>query len=273
MLYTKELISLRSGRLAATSLLSGEGNAFGAVVAESFLIISAAEIFDKTFFIVMILTATQNKWAVFLSACAALWAHVGICASAGILVAQYMSKTVTIGLIVSVYLTYAILFFIAYWQAPNRDKPAEQDGMEEAHADLLEAQGSVSAQGGSAEAQGGSEAQGPEAPGGSEAQGSQSQESQGSIWTGFWVSFWLCFSAVFLGEFGDRTQFAMVGQTSNYPLWPVCLGCSAAFLVQVCFSMLAGELLLRLGITHGTLLLFGAISFFAFAIFALVYQD
>ena len=43
--------------------------------------------------------------------------------------------------------------------------------------------------------------------------------------------------------------------------------------LTVCFSMLAGELLLRLGITHGTLLLFGAISFFAFAIFALVYQD
>lgn len=235
----------KAASLITVSEIPAAAGGFWTVAGDSFMIISAAEIFDKTFFIIMLLTTTHDKWAVFHAATVALLAHVAICCSTGVLFAKYVSRDIMLRIIVAVYFFYAGLFFFMFWVS-DRGKPAEEEAMLEAQEDLNQEDEAA-----------------PE-----DAAEDASKDGWGSWCTGFTVTF----SAVFLGEFGDRTQFAMFGQTSIYPVWPVCLGCSAAFLVQVVFSMLAGEALLRMGISRGTLLLFSAISFLGFAIFALVYQ-
>lgn len=265
-----------TGPLVAASLLSGVDDdlkdpSFQRVAGESFMIISAAEIFDKTFFIVMIMTATHAKSAVFMASSVALLAHVGICATAGAIVGQYLSKRVTLGIIVILYTVYGAVFLLAWWQS-DKTKPAEEDGMEEAQGALRAERTEDGMEGESLQPQ---PLRPPTSGWSQDRVGERLQEPKEEevTWTGWWLSFMITFSAVFLGEFGDRTQIAMIGQTANYPVWPVCLGCGLAFIIQVGLSMIAGEALVRLGISHATMLLFGAISFFGFAIWALVFQD
>merc|ERR1719387_207485 len=65
------------------------------------------------------------------------------------------------------------------------------------------------------------------------AQGKAKAEVQQLAWTRIFSQ---CFVAMFLAEWGDRTQIAMIGQHASQPLIPVCLGSLAAFFLLTCLS-------------------------------------
>ena len=111
---------------------SDMGKALGAV--------AAAEVFDKTWFIMILVSLRLNKWAAFAGGYVALSVHVGLAAAIGYGVSQipglqlYVLDFVTAGLLLLFSMMYACE---AHKTEPGTDLMAE--GREEAAADLKEA--------------------------------------------------------------------------------------------------------------------------------------
>jgi len=75
-------------------------------------------------------------------------------------------------------------------------------------------------------------------------------------------------TAMFIAEWGDRTQIAMVGQHASQPLIPVCLGSLIAFFLLTFTAVLAGWFLAGRSLSEKSVYLFSAISFLVFALLA-----
>ena len=60
-----------------------------------------------------------------------------------------------------------------------------------------------------------------------------------------WTAFLTIFAAVFLAEFGDKTQLAtaLFAGEGDRPKWPVFLASSAALVTSTALATLAGSLL------------------------------
>eukprot|EP00933_Yihiella_yeosuensis_P034980 TRINITY_DN2846_c2_g4_i1.p1 TRINITY_DN2846_c2_g4~~TRINITY_DN2846_c2_g4_i1.p1 ORF type:complete len:347 (-),score=65.84 TRINITY_DN2846_c2_g4_i1:258-1298(-) len=77
------------------------------------------------------------------------------------------------------------------------------------------------------------------------------------------------FLAVFIAEFGDRTQVAMVTLHSSYPWVPVCFGSLAAFLVLTVSAVMASTLLEGAKLSEKLVSGLSAASFFLFMLLSL----
>lgn len=92
--------------------------------------------------------------------------------------------------------------------------------------------------------------------------------------TSSWVSAasQVCF-AIFIAEWGDRTQVAMISLHSSLPVLPVCLGSLAAFVVLSASAALVAHLLqgrhlnerLINGVSAGSFFVFAALAYLDFA--------
>merc|ERR1719231_664912 len=76
------------------------------------------------------------------------------------------------------------------------------------------------------------------------------------------------FLAMFIAEWGDRTQIAMVGQHASLPLIPVCLGSLLAFLILTCSAVFTGMLIADMKLREKTVHLLSSISFGIFTLLA-----
>merc|ERR1719235_2549676 len=80
--------------------------------------------------------------------------------------------------------------------------------------------------------------------------------------------FGACFVAMFIAEWGDRTQIAMIGAASSTPVVAVVLGSLAAFFVLTLSAVIVGGFLGNQKISEKMVHLVSAISFVVFACMA-----
>merc|ERR1712217_124703 len=86
---------------------------------------------------------------------------------------------------------------------------------------------------------------------------------------GEWLVFTKSFMAVFIAEWGDRTQIAMVGQHASQPLIPVFLGSVVAFVLLTLSAVGAASMVSGLKLTEKFIYGVSSIFFAVFAVLAL----
>ena len=70
-----------------------------------------------------------------------------------------------------------------------------------------------------------------------------------------------CFMAMFIAEWGDRTQIAMIGQHASQPLIPVCLGSLLAFFLLTVSAVIVGMCLDGMKLSEKMVHLVSSLSF------------
>jgi len=81
--------------------------------------------------------------------------------------------------------------------------------------------------------------------------------------------FWQCFVMVFIAEWGDRTQIAMIGLHATLPLVPVMIGSTIAFGLLTLSAVLLGRLIGDQTLSEKTVKGICALSFAIFAVLAI----
>lgn len=215
----------------ALSLLGLLANhAFLQTCFQSFCLVAIAELFDKTWFVALLMAMNHPKNIVLWGCYAALALHTVLAAVFGFAVSLLMPLAYLHLLAASLYGSFAVLYARDYYYAD----PA---------GDMIEA---------------GKEEAGEALP----IEGGKKQSDRTPIFS-------TCFMAMFIAEWGDRTQVAMIGQHASQPLVPVCIGSLVAFFLLTASAVLAGSLLADQRISERCVYLVSALSFTVFAILAL----
>merc|ERR1719265_2245725 len=103
---------------------------FSSAVWHSFVMISIAELFDKTFFVALILALRYNKMVVFCGCFGALLVHTLLAAVAGAFINRVADKPLIDFSTAALYALFALLYF---WDWKNADPNGDvMDGIEEA---------------------------------------------------------------------------------------------------------------------------------------------
>jgi len=214
---------------------------------QSLCLVGSAELFDKTWFVALLMALRHPKGLVFASSFLALATHTIIAAIFG----YGISKTMPIRFLhftaAALYTVFAILYLID-WHKADPDADIITAGKEEAGEAIAEfgesSYGSIDLHA---------------LPGKKETHVLKTKASR---------VFTQCFMAMFIAEWGDRTQIAMVGQHASQPLIPVCVGSLIAFFLLTFTAVLAGWFLAGRSLSEKTVHLFSAISFAGFAVLA-----
>lgn len=75
------------------------------------------------------------------------------------------------------------------------------------------------------------------------------------------------FGIVFVAEFGDKTQLALLALATRHKPWPVLAGAAAGFLIVTAFAVVAGQAVAAL-LPDWALRLVGGLLFLVFAVLA-----
>merc|ERR1719198_1920716 len=204
---------------------------------QSFCLVGIAELFDKTWFVALLMALRYDKITVFNGCYLALVVQTIIAALFGYTISRVAPIWCLHFGAAALYGFFAILYMKDFYEAdPDGDLIAA--GKEEAGESIEE---------------------GEEKP-----LKGQKQEPTSS-----WKVFSQCFMAMFIAEWGDRTQIAMVGQHASQPLIPVCVGSLIAFFLLTFTAVLAGWLLVGRSLSEKTVHFFSAVSFAVFALLAI----
>merc|ERR550514_2547462 len=209
---------------------------------QSFVMISIAELFDKTFFVALVLALRYNKTTVFVGAFGALLVHTFLAAGAGVFLNRMLTKPIVDFTTSLLYGGFALLYFKDWYYADPDGNV--MDGMEEAN-DELGKYGTLPASG--------------------EALKGKAKSATFMNWNVLSAAF----SATFMAEMGDRTQIAMIGQHAAQPVIPVIIGSAVAFLQLTLIAVLTGAILQHQGMKERTILATGALSFLFFSLLTL----
>jgi len=213
------------------------------VMFQTFILVGAAELFDKTFFITMLLAMKHKKLSsvVFVSCFLALIAHVGLAAVLGYGMSRLVSTRTLEFAAAALYFMFALMY-ANDWK--NAD-PESLGALEEAQETL-------------------------------DAEEAETQPLKGNVkgntklpFKEVMRIFSLGFTSTFIAEFGDRTQFAMIGQHASQPIIPVCIGSSIAFFVLCAVAVACGAFLSDMAVSERTVAMIGGLSFMLFAIVSL----
>lgn len=211
------------------------------VLTQTFFLVGSAEIFDKTFFIAMILAMQHRKFGVtvFLSCFVALVLHVAMAAVCGYAISKMLTPMMLDFGAAGLYFIFACLYAKDYYYAD----PEALCDLDETKAEL-------------AEMEGGSQY--------GAASGPKKILSQAVMKVAT-----LAFTSTFIGEFGDRTQIAMIGQHASQPIIPVCIGSTLAFAVLCATAVLSGIYLSSCAVTERQVCMIGGFSFLIFSVVSL----
>lgn len=198
------------------------------VVIRSFCVVGVAEIFDKTWFVALICALNYGKKISFTGGFLALALHVFLAAALGVAIAQLFSIR---ALCFSTAIVFAILSAAYLWEYL----------VAEANDDVIQERSS-------------------------EAKEAMKGDSNGE--TPWLESLGRVFLAVFVAEWGDRTQVAMITLHSSAPWLPVCLGSLVAFLVLTFSAVAAASLVQHAKLSERFILAVSAGSFLIFATLA-----
>eukprot|EP00930_Biecheleria_cincta_P069369 TRINITY_DN5710_c1_g2_i1.p1 TRINITY_DN5710_c1_g2~~TRINITY_DN5710_c1_g2_i1.p1 ORF type:complete len:249 (+),score=36.78 TRINITY_DN5710_c1_g2_i1:58-747(+) len=197
---------------------------------QSFCLVAIAELFDKTWFVALLMAMNHPRSTVFWGCYSALALHTVIAAGFGYAVSRLMPIAYLHFMAAGLYALFAMLYAKDFYNAD----PA---------GDMIEA---------------GKEEAGEALP----IQGAKQRTDQISI-------FGQCFMAMFVAEWGDRTQIAMIGQHASQPLTPVCIGSLIAFFILTSSAVLAGSLLSDHRVSERFVFLSSSLCFAIFSLLAL----
>lgn len=186
-------------------------------ILQAFLTVGVAEIFDKTWFVTLILALKYGWQFAFTSSFLALVVHVLMAALLGFSIATFFKPSTLDFMTAGIFAVFAALYFKDYLYADS-------------NTDMISA--------GKEEA--GECVESPPENYGSADSSSQKNGKHQSASTSLFLNksvrrFGNCFLIVFIAEWGDRTQIAMIGLHASMPVVPVCLGSVLAFFL-LCLS-------------------------------------
>jgi len=239
-----------------------------AVFLRSVVLVGIAELFDKTWFMGLLMALKYDKVTVFMGSFLALFVHCFLAAAFGLAFAKFLSQHILHYLAAGLFAFFAVLYSWDLYQA-DPDGDAIQTGKEEAEE-------SVSIENKDKVEEG-------ECTGGQQLVHTKSESmkiTSAKIPAGFeygsfradpkapckWVVFGKCFVAVFIAEWGDRTQFAMIGQHASQPLVPVFAGSVLAFFLLTLSAVLVASVLKDQRLSERLVHAVGAIAFAVFAV-------
>jgi len=212
-------------------------------------LVAIAELFDKTWFVALLMAMNHPRNVVFWGCYSALVVHTVIAAGFGFLVSRVMPITTLHFVAAGLYAVFALLYARDFYKAdPSGDVIAA--GKEEAGEAIIDEEEVV-----------------PMIPNGKnmEGKGKVIAREQKAQWTKIFIK---CFMPMFIAEWGDRTQIAMIGQHASQPLVPVCLGSLAAFFVLTASAVAAGSMLHDRQVSERLVHFISALSFAVFALLA-----
>lgn len=221
---------------------------------QSFLIVGVAEIFDKTWFVALLMSIRHEKYrmAVFLSSFTALALHTLIAAAFGYGVSRFVDIWVLHFSAAALYAVFFVMYAIDWYQA-DPDADIISAGVEEAEEELTE------------DAEGNYEKPNKNVEG----YGAVIADTRKKKVPTVRKVCLQCFIAMFVAEWGDRTQIAMMGQHASQPLIPVCVGSLLAFGLLTMSAVLAGNLVDGHKLSEKSMHMFSAASFLCFSLLAL----
>lgn len=235
------------------------------VFLRSLALVGVAELFDKTWFMGLLLALRYRASTVFVGSFAALFLHTILAAAMGYAFARLLSPLVLHCLTASVM----GLFFVLYakdWYGADPESDAIEAGKEEAQEDtmltpeepLLGTDAIVA-----------EDAENPSteesvdrAPDAMLSKFLSAEDAQELLVLG------KSFMAVFIAEWGDRTQIAMIGQHASQPLIPVFLGSTVAFFLLTLSAVGAATALQGRKVSEKTIHGVSASFFLVFTILA-----
>lgn len=238
----------------ANQNLDGDDLTGLSVFCRSLAIVGIAELFDKTWFMGLLLALRYKKVTVFAGSVSALILHTILAAALGYAFAEVLSPTLLSFMAAGLFVIFTLLY-AKDWYFADPDRDAIAAGREEAEGDceLLPA---------SKDGIGANECEVEQV--GKEEGDSRTMVNSHSEW--FVLS--KSFMAVFIAEWGDRTQIAMVGQHASQPLIPVFLGSVVAFALLTLSAVGAASVLSGLKLTEKFIYGVSALCFAAFAVLA-----
>eukprot|EP00933_Yihiella_yeosuensis_P068527 TRINITY_DN7421_c0_g8_i2.p1 TRINITY_DN7421_c0_g8~~TRINITY_DN7421_c0_g8_i2.p1 ORF type:complete len:317 (-),score=55.57 TRINITY_DN7421_c0_g8_i2:145-1095(-) len=194
----------------------------------AFFVVGVAEIFDKTWFVALLCAIQYSRAISFFSSFLALSLHVVLAAGLGIAVSRFFTLSSLCFSSATVFGALAVMYTIDFFKAKANETI---EGRTEEAMEILHG-------------------------------------DKDSLNKTVLDMMYRSFFAVFLAEFGDRTQIAMVTLHSSEPWIPVCLGSLLAFFVLTASAIMAARLLegqrltekLVLGMSAGCFFVFTALS-------------
>jgi len=220
------------------------------IMMQSVFLVGIAEMFDKTWFIALLMALRHDRRVVFLGSVLALFVHTFIAAALGIAISKFFGARELSFMAAVLYLVFAAMCAFEWFNA-SKDSDVFQAGKEEAASSIAGALGPTSQYGADVEA----------------SQKSGKNEITAGKQTAGQV-LCQCFGAVFVAEWGDRTQIAMVSQHASQPVIPVCIGSAAAFFLLTLSAVWVASLLDRLKLSERSVHGISAVSFAFFAAIA-----
>lgn len=210
--------------------------------------VSLAEMFDKTWFVALVMAMRHEKNTVFWGCFAGLAVHVLIAAAFGYSISHLLAPSTLQFLAAALYGLFAVLY--AYdWYTTESDADLMAAGKEEINESFGDQE--EAAEYGTASAK---SAKSPVAK---------------HTWMQLRRVFAQCFMAVFIAEWGDRTQMAMIGIHASKPLIPVMAGSTLAFALLTLSAVLVGTFLGDKTLSESTVKAVCAVSFVVFTVIAI----
>lgn len=241
------------------------GHAGFQVFLRSLFMVGIAELFDKTWFMGLLLALKYTPATVFVGSFLSLFLHTILAAAFGYAFARLLKPYILNFLAAGLFLLFAILYSRDCWRA-DKDSDVIASGREEAAEDCdLEPSKQDSCESiASAPEEGKVQAEAP-AYGAAKAP----QKARRSRFAKEFSIFLKAFLAVFIAEWGDRTQIAMIGQHASQPLIPVFLGSVVAFFLLTLSAVGVAHVLTDQKLSERVVYAVSATCFFVFAALAL----
>jgi putative Ca2+/H+ antiporter (TMEM165/GDT1 family) len=234
----------------------------------SLVMVSVAELFDKTWFMGLILALRHDKRTVFCGSFTALFLHCIIAAGLGAAAAWAVPLSYLSWAAFSLFALFTLLYTRDFINAdPDGDViAAGREEAEEETASLLAEEGKPG------ESIIGVHEEPPlEKWNLYETTQPRNQHTKAGVpaATRPTAVFLKCCLAVFIAEWGDRTQIAMVGQHASLPLLPVFLGSAVAFFLLSASAVMVASGVERMSLSERLVSGASALCFATFAALAL----
>jgi len=244
------------------------------VFCRSLVMVSVAELFDKTWFMGLILALRHDKFTVFCGSFTALFLHCIIAAGLGAAAAWAVPQIFLSWAAFSLFVVFTLLYAKEFINAdPDGDViAAGREEAEEETASLLveagkPAEGRVHKQG-TVPLEKHRESSTLETWSLYNTVQPSTKRTQGNITKPAAIFMKSCV-AVFIAEWGDRTQIAMVGQHASLPLIPVFSGSVVAFFLLTASAVLLASLVEHMRLSERLVNGASALCFATFAALAL----
>jgi len=203
-------------------------------VTKSFCVVSVAELFDKTWFVALLCSLRYGVWTSVFASYIALALHTLIAAGMGIAISGFFSLALLNFTTAGVFSVIAIFYAYEWYHSDSASNALEERSNEA--RDALD----------------------------------EDNKAPGLFGLSLQSCFWRVFLAVFIAEWGDRTQIAMISCHSSMPVWPVCFGSLMAFLMLTIMAVLVAKMLEGKKLSERFISGVSAVSFGIFAIIALL---